>query len=79
MAVTYGVVADPSVELTTIDDDKLREQLEGIVGVVEPMFEGQSWLDQVEVAMTVSAEGQLAFLVKATIEASIKLTFKRPE
>lgn len=67
-----------------VDPGRLAEQLRDITDAVTPVLAGAGQqqpfgLDSVELSLTVGAEGGVWFVAKGSAEASIKVTFKRPE
>jgi hypothetical protein len=74
-----GVEAQGEVDLT-----RLRGQLEEIRDALRPVLDeaddpGRIGLRQIEVALTVGLEGRVWFIAKGSAEASLTLTFARPE
>lgn len=67
-----------------VDLDSLRSQLEQIRDSIAPLLEttgepGKLALNSIEISLTVGIEGKVWFIAKGTAEASITLTFERPE
>jgi hypothetical protein len=63
---------------------EVRRQLEEIRDAILPVAtgggtQGGFGLQSLVIALTVSAEGKILFVAKGAIEASISLTFARPE
>jgi hypothetical protein len=68
----------------TVDPQELARQLKHISDAVAPVLadgapaEGGFGLDSIEIALTIGAEGGIAFIAKGTAEASITVKFARP-
>jgi hypothetical protein len=74
----FGQVEVP-IDQVTANWQRTLQQVASLVGeagpdAVPPGFD----LSQFEVSLAVTAEGQLAFIAKAGIQASVKVIFKRP-
>ncbi len=74
----FGKVEVP-IDQVTANWQRSLQQVASLVGnagpdAVPPGFE----LAQFEVSLGVTAEGQLAFIAKAGIQASVKVVFRRP-
>ncbi|TML45289.1 MAG: hypothetical protein E6G19_05265 [Actinobacteria bacterium] len=67
-----------------VDLGKLRSQLEEIRDAILPVAAGPDGavggfgLQTLEIDLTIGAEGQVWFVAKGSLEASIKLTFGHP-
>jgi len=78
---TEGVV---DVELRgEVDLDELRDQLSEIRDAINPIItevpaDGALGLESLELSLTVGYEGRILFLVSGSVQASITLTFSRP-
>jgi hypothetical protein len=77
-ALIFGKVEVP-LDQVTANWQRTLQQVAGLVenagpGAVPPGFE----LSQFEVSLGVTAEGQLAFIAKAGIQASVKVIYRRP-
>lgn len=83
----------PVVDLTTsepalegrasVDPQELARQLKDISDAVTPVLaddaqQGGFGLDSIEIALTIGAEGGIAFIAKGTAEASVTVKFARP-
>jgi hypothetical protein len=78
----YQIVVDEELSakgLGRIDSDDLRRQLDELVASLGPVMDGDGklGLSSLEVGLTLSAEGKVAFLAKAGLEATITLKFER--
>lgn len=66
----------------TVDPKDLARQLKDISDAVAPVLsdtpESGFGLDSIEIALTIGAEGGIAFIAKGTAEASITAKFARP-
>ncbi len=67
----------------TVDPEELARQLKHISDAVAPVLadgaaQGEFGLDSIEIALTIGAEGGIAFIAKGTAEASITVKFARP-
>ena len=65
-----------SVDLDVLTE-RLREIRDNVGKVMSEDTQGPLGLDQIEIALTVTAEAGLAFITKGSAEASVTLTFKR--
>jgi len=66
-----------------IDLDDLRDQLREIRDAINPIITeapavGALGLESVVIALTVGYQGKILFLMSGSVEASITLTFSRP-
>jgi hypothetical protein len=84
---TYGIaIAESGTDWPTgaghVDTDKLREDLAEIRDSLSPVLEEEPGnklaLSELEIGLTLSAEGKLLFIATAGVEATITLTFSRP-
>jgi len=71
-------------EAGSVDLDSLREQLEEIRDSLTPVVSDQAEgdglrLQEIELSLAVGLEGKVWFVAKGTAEASLKLTFGRPD
>lgn len=71
-----SVEARGSVDLDVLTE-RLREIRDNVGRVMAEDTQGPLGLDQIEIALTVTAEAGLAFITKGSAEASVTLTFKR--
>lgn len=67
-----------------VDVDQLRTQLTDIRDSLAPLMQEEEvpnrfGLTEMEIALSVSVEGKILFVAKGAAEATIKLTFGRPE
>ena len=91
MATKYEVAeltqtdGEMDVELRgEVDLDELRDQLREIRDAINPIItevpaDGALGLESLVLSLTVGYQGKLLFLVSGSVQASITLTFSRPE
>jgi hypothetical protein len=84
LSVVDLTAAETTIEAKgEVDLDSLRSQLEQIRDAIIPLLQAQQpagiGLSSIEIALSVGFEGKVWFIAKGTAEASIKLTFARPE
>jgi len=89
---TYGVAEIAQAEGLTVieqrgavDLDDLSGQLQEIRDAITPIIAGETQtagdfgLESLEISLTVGAEGKIWFIASGSAEASITMTFSRPE
>jgi hypothetical protein len=85
---TFGIATGTTVDavdtdaVPRLDTEDLRVQLEEIRDSLAPLISDSDRslsLSAVELALTLSASGKVLFVGEAGVEASITLTFSRPE
>jgi hypothetical protein len=88
---TYGVAEISQSEGLTdvelhgrVDLDELRDQLIEIRDAINPIItevpaDGALSLESLVLSLTVGYEGKILFLMSGSVQASITLTFTRPE
>ncbi|HZU08420.1 MAG TPA: CU044_2847 family protein [Pseudacidobacterium sp.] len=78
---SFGTVIDKifgrKVEDVKADFDKVSDQLNTILSTAFSKVTAGMKMDEVEIALGFTAEGKLAFIAQAGVEASVKVTFKR--
>jgi hypothetical protein len=73
----FGADAVPKVDM-----DDLRDQLQEIRDSLDPLLSDSGRglsLNDVEIALTLSASGKVLFIAEGGVEASITLTFSRQQ
>ena len=87
---TYGVAEISQSEGLTdvelhgrVDLDELRDQLREIRDAINPIItevpaDGPLGLESLVISLTVGYQGRIMFIVSGSVEASITLTFSRP-
>ena len=79
---TFGIATVTTVDVPpTVDTDDLRNQLAEIRDSLDPLLSGERTglsLSEVTVGLTLSASGKVWFIAEGSVEASITLTFTRP-
>src|SRR5579885_3187296 len=78
---SFGSVMDKvfgrTVQDVKADFDKVSAQLDAILaGAFAKVTSGMK-MDEVEISLGFTAEGKLAFIAQAGVEASVKVTFRR--
>ena len=86
---TYGIAIKDTTEdqfmateASHVDTEALRQQLTEIRDSLSPVLEetGAPFrLSEMEIALTLDARGKVLFIGEAGVEASITLTFSRPD
>ena len=78
---SFGTVMDKifgrTVEDVKADFDKVSAQLDAILAHAFSKVTAGMTLDAVEISLGFTAEGKLAFIAQAGVEASVTVTFKR--
>lgn len=89
---TYGVAEITQTEGVTVVErrgdielDRLSEQLQEIRNAINPIIadetqaEGGFGLQSLEISLTVGLDGKIWFIASGSVEASITMSFSRPE
>jgi hypothetical protein len=79
---SFGSISDKifgrTVEDVKADFEKVSRQINQVLATAFSQAPGGLDLDTVEISLGFTAEGKLAFIAQAGVEATVSVTFKKP-